>query len=136
LNGDKNWNMAEELITSAYLVALGNNRSNGRSLGLFTINANNGLSNANANNWRPRLSFRTCEALTCRKVLHLNRSCLRGILPCRGDTTQSIQDPDGGACARIAVKDLHTTCVSRSARHFRRALSGTHSGKGDLKDAA
>lgn len=128
--------MAEELTSSAYLVALGNNRNNGRSLGLFTINANNALNNANANNWRPRLSFRTREALTCRKALHLNRSCSDGSNHRSGDTTQSIQAPDGGTCVRTAVKDLHTTCVSRSARRLRLAFSGTHSGKGDVRHAA
>ena len=51
-------------ISSAYLVALGNNRNNGRSLGLFTVNANNALNNANANNWRPRLSTRTRENIS------------------------------------------------------------------------
>ncbi len=118
--------MAEEPTSSAYLVALGNNRNNARSLGLFAVNANNGLGNANANNWRPRLSFRNREALTCRKALHLNRS----------HTTQGIQTPDGGMRVRTAVKDLHTTCVSRSSRRLRRGLSGTHSGKGDLLRAA
>ena len=117
---------------SAYLVALGNNRNNGSNLGLFTINANNSLGNANANNWRPRLSFRTREAITCRKALHLNRSCGKGSNPCCGDTTQSIHTPDGGACVRTAVKDLHTTCVSRAERF----VSGTHSGKGDVRRAA
>ena len=135
LNGDKNWNMAEELITSAYLVALGNNRNNGRSLGLFTINANNALNNANANNWRPRLSSRTREAFTCRKALHLNRSCLKGSIPRRGDTTQGIQEPGAGVYVRLAVKDLHTTCVSRSGRNIH-PFSGTHSRKGEWLDAA
>ena len=123
--------MAEELITSAYLVAIGNNRNNGRSLGLFTINANNALNNANANNWRPRLSSRTREGITCRKALHLNRSCRLGSILGGGDTTQSIHTPDGGTRVRTAVKDLHTTYVSRSARRQRHAFSGTYSGKGD-----
>ena len=35
-------------------VSLGNNRNNGRNLGAFTVNANNGLTNANGNNWRTR----------------------------------------------------------------------------------
>ena len=42
---------------SAYLVALGYNRSYGRSLGLFTIAAAAGLSYAYAVDWRPRLSL-------------------------------------------------------------------------------
>ncbi len=36
-------------------VALGNNRNNGSNLGAFYVNANNGLANANGNNWRSRL---------------------------------------------------------------------------------
>lgn len=33
---------------------MGNNRNNGSNLGSFCVNANNGLSNANGNNWRAR----------------------------------------------------------------------------------
>ena len=43
--------------TSAYLVAFGGGRRNGRSLGLFTINADAALSVASAGGWRPRLSL-------------------------------------------------------------------------------
>ena len=42
---------------SYYLVARGNNRNNGASLGPLYLNANNGLSNSNGNNWRSRLSY-------------------------------------------------------------------------------
>lgn len=38
------------------MVALGNNRSNGASLGAFYLNANNSLGNSNGNNWRSRTS--------------------------------------------------------------------------------
>ena len=47
---------------SAYLVALGNYRIVGRSLGLFTVGANSALSNASANAWRPRLSLQVVGA--------------------------------------------------------------------------
>ena len=40
---------------SYYLVARGNNRNNGTSLGAVTLNANNALGNSNGNNWRSRL---------------------------------------------------------------------------------
>ncbi len=43
--------------SSACLVALGRHRNNARSLGLFAVFAANGLGNANANCWRPRLSL-------------------------------------------------------------------------------
>lgn len=115
-------------ISSAYLVALGNNRNNGRSLGLFTVNANNALNNANANNWRPRLSTRT-RTTKCRN-LRLNRSRRVSSRLRASHTTQSVL-ADGGVYVRIAVKDLHTTCVSRAEQ----SASGTHSGKGD-RDAA
>ena len=39
------------------MVALGNNRSNGSSLGSFYLNANNNLANSNGNNWRLRLEL-------------------------------------------------------------------------------
>ena len=113
-------------ISSAYLVALGNNRNNGRSLGLFTVNANNALNNANANNWRPRLSTRTREN-KCRN-LRLNRRRRNERYRRAFNTTQSIL-ADGDVYIRTAVKNLHTTCVSRTAK----AVSGTHSGKGDLE---
>lgn len=38
-------------------VALGNNRNNGSNLGAFYVNANNGQSNSNGNNWRSRLNL-------------------------------------------------------------------------------
>ena len=41
------------------MVALGNNRNNGSSLGSFNLNANNALSNSNGNNWRSRLHLKT-----------------------------------------------------------------------------
>lgn len=43
------------------VTAFGNNRSNGRSLGLWARNASNVLSNANGNNWRSRASMRESE---------------------------------------------------------------------------
>ena len=42
------------MIPRIIVVALGNNRNNGHSLGAFYLNANNALSNANGNNWRSR----------------------------------------------------------------------------------
>ena len=45
-------------MISCRAVALGNNRNNGSSLGLWTLNANNYLANSNGNNWRLRLELR------------------------------------------------------------------------------
>ena len=40
-----------------FMVARGNNRNNGASLGAVYLNANNGLPNSNGNNWRSRLFY-------------------------------------------------------------------------------
>lgn len=49
-------------VRLGFLVARGNNRNNGASLGAACLNANNGLANSNGNNWRSRLSC-LCKGL-------------------------------------------------------------------------
>lgn len=70
-------------------VALGNNRNNGSNLGAFTVNADNGLANANGNNWRarPLLLGKPRRLAFLPSALHLNlehhsrRLTLRGLCP-------------------------------------------------------
>ena len=85
------------------MVALGNNRNNGWSLGAFNLNANNGLGNSNGNNWRSRSTTPKAGNKSIFSPSELSRSHARY-------TTQS--------AAGSAVKDLHTSAVSRTVRRF------------------
>lgn len=85
------------------MVALGNNRNNGGSLGAFNLNANNGLGNSNGNNWRSRSTTPKAGKHTSFSPSKLRRDNSR-------PTTQS--------AAGCAVKDLHTSAVSRTGDRF------------------
>ena len=87
------------------MVALGNNRNNGSSLGAFNLNANNGLGNSNGNNWRSRSTYSQKQEIN---YTVLSNSIRRGESAL---TTQS-------AVADGAVKALHTSAVSRSRKRL------------------
>lgn len=85
------------------MVALGNNRNNGSDLGAFYLNANNDLGNSNGNNWRSRYTIGRKQD---RKEFDL-------ISPTESSAEESVRTTQG-VVARDAVKDLHTSAVSRA----------------------
>ena len=85
------------------MVALGNNRNNGGSLGAFNLNANNGLGNSNGNNWRSRSTTPKAGKQTSFSPSEL----------IHGKTWFTTQGAVG-----CAVKDLHTSAVSRTVIRF------------------
>ena len=96
---------AQAFRRSYYLVARGNNRNNGGSLGAVTLNANNALGNSNGNNWRSRSTYSQKQ--------EINYTVLSNSIR-RGSSALTTQ----GAVADGAVKALHTSAVSRSRKRL------------------
>ena len=101
-----------EIARSYFLVARGNNRNNGANLGAVALNANNGLSNSNGNNWRSRLSNqRGNEKIKtyCRKTGGKTR-------PTKPETPHKANGNKIAEAILCAVKDAHKHTASRTER--------------------
>ena len=101
----------KEIARSYYMVARGNNRNNGSNLGAVYLNANNGLSNSNGNNWRSRLSNPTGQF----EETHHRRKTGGTIRPAEPETPLIA---DGARESATAVKDAHKHAVSRAIIGF------------------
>ena len=114
--------MNDRIMTTCIKVALGNNRSNGGSLGSFYVNANNALANVNGNNWRGRASYRTAFMLPGRVIA---RKAIRCLCLNRNHTTQKPLSYAAPTSSGL-VNYPHTGAVSRLAS----CSSNTVGGKG------
>lgn len=86
------------------VVSLGNNRSNGANLGIAYINANNGLVNANGNNWRARLFQKNATVERQRLNLTAESETPHKAVDSKADDKSAFG----------AVKDVHKRSVSRT----------------------
>ena len=86
------------------MVALGNNRNNGANLGAFYLNSNNALGNSNGNNWRSRYTI----------VSHKQDDSKFDLFSPTQSSGALASPTTQGVVARDAVKDLHTSAVSRA----------------------
>lgn len=93
------------------MVARGNNRNNGSNLGAVYLNANNGLTNSNGNNWRSRLS----KAIRAKHETHHRRKTGGTVRPAEPGTPHVA---DGVRESATAVKDAHKHAVSRAIIGF------------------
>ena len=93
------------------MVALGNNRNIGSSLGAFYLNANYALGNSSGNNWRSRASSAMKQELF--NFPSPSQLC---------DTTQGARTAASTgrrfAIGEGAVKHLHNSAVSRAGTGF------------------
>lgn len=88
------------------MVARGNNRNNGSSLGAAYLNANNALGNSNGSNWRSRLPLILPSVV--------RRRAVPGAEP--ATPLKAADSRHAKHAGRDAVKNVHERPVSRTAQ--------------------